>query len=391
MYNSFSSWPNFTAKEAEAVSKVLLSNKVNYWTGEEGRKFESEFSQWLGCKYSIALANGTVAIELALKALNIGAGDEVITTPRSFFATASSIVAVGATPIFADVDLNTQNITAESIKKVLTRKTRAVIVVHLAGLPADMAPIMSLKSQYGFKIIEDCAQAHGAKYRGVSVGTIGDIGAWSFCQDKIITTGGEGGMVTTNDHDLWLKMWAYKDHGKCFDAVYNKEHMPGFRWLHKSFGTNFRMTEMQAAIGRIQLTLVDNWVRKRQKNATLITEAIKKIPCVRLLKGNKEIVNAYYKYYFFINREKLKNNWSRNKIISEIISRGVPAYHGTCGEIYLEEAFDKTSFSPKTPCINSIELSETSVLLLVHPSLTIKEINTTISVITEVLCEASVT
>ena len=218
---SFSPWPSFSQEEADAVSSTLLSNKVNYWTGDECRQFEKEFALWADCQYAVALANGTLALDLALKALDIGVGDEVITTPRTFLATASSIVTSGASPVFADVDVNSQAITAESISAVLTDKTKAVIVVHLAGMPAEMDAIMALSEQHGFYVIEDCAQAHGAKYKGRSVGSIGHVGAWSFCQDKIMTTGGEGGMVTTNDKSLWSKMWAYKDHGKSYDAVYN--------------------------------------------------------------------------------------------------------------------------------------------------------------------------
>ena len=231
----FSPWPSFTQEEADAVqSRVVLSNKVNYWTGQEGREFEKEFAAYTDSKYAVALGNGTLALDIALKAMNIGAGDEVITTPRTFLASASSIVTAGATPVFADVDLNSQNITAESIEAVLTENTKAVIVVHLAGMPAEMDAIMALSEKHGFYVIEDCAQAHGAKYKGRSVGSIGHVGAWSFCQDKIMTTGGEGGMVTTSDETLWKTMWSYKDHGKSWDAIYNKEHPPGFRWLHES-------------------------------------------------------------------------------------------------------------------------------------------------------------
>ncbi len=210
----FSPWPSFTQEEADAVSRVVLSNKVNYWTGTEGREFEKEFAAWADSKYAVALGNGTLALDIALKALNVGEGDEVITTPRTFLASASSIVTAGATPVFADVDLNSQAITAESIKAVLTPKTKAVIVVHLAGMPAEMDAIMALSEQHGFYVIEDCAQAHGAKYKGKSVGSIGHVGAWSFCQDKIMTTGGEGGMVTTNSKELWSKMWSYKESWK---------------------------------------------------------------------------------------------------------------------------------------------------------------------------------
>jgi dTDP-4-amino-4,6-dideoxygalactose transaminase len=249
----FSSWPSFTEEEADAVRDVILSNKVNYWTGQECRAFEKEFAAWSGSGYAIALANGTVALDLALQALGIGAGDEVVVTPRTFLASVSSIVNTGAVPVFADVDRESQNITRETIQAALTSRTRAVVCVHLAGWPCDMDPIMSLAAEYDLKIIEDCAQAHGATYKGRPVGSIGHIGAWSFCQDKIMTTGGEGGMVTTNDRELWSKMWSFKDHGKSWEAVYEREHAPGFRWLHESFGTNWRMMEVQAVIGRIQL------------------------------------------------------------------------------------------------------------------------------------------
>ena len=252
----FSPWPSFTHEELDAVSRVLLSNEVNYWTGVECRNFEREFADFVGTEYAVAVSNGTTALDLALVALDLNRGDEVIVTSRTFLASVSSIINAGATPVFADVDIESQNITAKSISKVLTKKSKAVVCVHLAGWPCDMDPIIALAKQHNLFIIEDCAQAHGANYKGRSVGSLGHIGAWSFCQDKIMTTGGEGGMVSTNDRELWSRMWAYKDHGKSWEAVYEREHPPGFRWLHDSFGTNWRMTEMQAAIGRIQLTRI---------------------------------------------------------------------------------------------------------------------------------------
>ena len=248
----FSPWPSFTQEEADVVSTVLLSNKVNYWTGQEGREFEKEFAAWSGCEYAIALANGTVAIDAALIALGVGEGDDVIVTPRTFLASASSIVSVGANPVFADLDAESANITAETIKRVLTPRTKAIICVHLAGWPCDMDPIMALADEHGLYVIEDCAQAHGAKYKGKPVGGIGHIGAWSFCQDKIMSTGGEGGMVTTNDRELWSKMWSYKDHGKSWKAVYERQHPPGFRWLHESMGTNGRYKGRYESICRRQ-------------------------------------------------------------------------------------------------------------------------------------------
>ncbi|PQJ58208.1 aminotransferase [Vibrio chagasii] len=384
----FSLWPSFTQEEADAVSRVLLSNKVNYWTGNECREFEKEFAAWAGCEYAIALGNGTLALDVALKALGVGAGDEVITTPRTFLASASSIVTSGAAPVFADVDLNSQAITAESIQAVLTPKTKAVIVVHLAGMPAEMDAIMALSEQHGFYVIEDCAQAHGAKYKGRSVGTIGHIGAWSFCQDKIMTTGGEGGMVTTNDKALWSTMWSYKDHGKSFDAIYNREHPPGFRWLHESFGTNWRMTEMQAVIGRIQLSRMPAWTAQRQVNAAKIDEAVADLSVVRRVEVPEYSEHAEYKHYLFIEPQNLAEGWTRDRIVETIVERGVPAYQGSCSEVYLEKAFDNTPWRPEQRLINAVTLGETSLMFLVHPTLTAEEVSKTAQVIREVLLEA---
>ena len=397
MLNSpFSPWPSFTQEEADAVSRVILSNKVNYWTGQVGREFEKEFAAFAGTDSAVVLGNGTLALDIALKALEIGTsyggaeGDEVITTPRTFLASASSIVTAGANPIFADVCLNSQNITAETIEAQLTPNTKAVIVVHLAGMPAEMDAIMVLSQKYGFYVIEDCAQAHGAKYKGRSVGTIGHIGAWSFCQDKIMTTGGEGGMVTTNDKSLWSKMWSYKDHGKSYDAIYNRQHPPGFRWLHESFGTNWRMTEMQAAIGRIQLTRIADWTTKRRANAKMIDEVVKGIDVVRTVDVPEYIEHAEYKHYLFVRPEHLADGWSRDRIVDEICKQGVPAFQGSCSEVYLEKAFDNTPWRPTERLKNAVELGETSLMFLVHPTLTRVEIEKTCQVICSVLTDASV-
>lgn len=386
----FSPWPSFTQEEADAVSRVLLSNKVNYWTGTECREFEKEFAAWAGCEYAIALANGTLALDVALKALGVGVGDgdEVITTPRTFLASASSIVTAGATPVFADVDLNSQAITAESIQAVLTPKTKAVIVVHLAGMPAEMDAIMALSQQHGFYVIEDCAQAHGAKYKGRSVGTIGHIGAWSFCQDKIMTTGGEGGMVTTNNHPLWSAMWSYKDHGKSFEAVYQREHPAGFRWLHESFGTNWRMTELQAVIGRIQLTRMPVWTAQRQAYAAQIDAAVADLPVVRRVSVPEYSEHAQYKHYLFIQPQFLADGWTRDRIVDAMVAQGVPAYQGSCSEVYLEKAFDGTPWRPQQPLPNAVALGATSLMLLVHPTLTAKEITQSCQVLRTVLLQA---
>lgn len=380
MNNQFSPWPSFTQEEADTVQDVLLSNKVNYWTGDECKKFEKEFSEFSGSKYAVALGNGTLALDVAFKALNIADGDEVIVTSRTFIASISSIVNAGAVPVFADVDLSSQNITPESIRSVITDKTKAIVCVHLAGWPCDMDEIMAIANEYDLYVIEDCAQAHGAKYKSNPVGSIGHIGCWSFCQDKIMTTGGEGGMVTTNDESLWRKMWAYKDHGKSYEAVYEREHPEGFRWLHESFGTNWRMTEMQAAIGRIQLKRMSDWHRKRLNNANSIWAAAKQCKGLRVPSIPDYIEHAAYKCYVFVKG----GVELRDKMMMEINEKGVPCYSGSCSEIYLEKAFDNTGFRPKERLPVARELGETSLMFLVHPTLTKEEIQKTCDVLTEV-------
>ncbi len=388
----FSPWPSFTQEEANAVSQVLLSNKVNYWTGQECRQFENEFAKWADSKYAIAMGNGTLALDVALQALDIGAGDEVIVTPRTFIASISSVVNAGATPVFADVDEATGNITPESIAAVLTAKTKAIVCVHLAGWPCDMDGIMALAEQHNLYVIEDCAQAHGARYKGRSVGSIGHIGAWSFCQDKVMTTGGEGGMVTTNDEQLWRKMWAYKDHGKSYAAVYETEHPPGYRWLHESFGTNWRMTEMQAVLGRIQLTRMSEWTAKRTANAQAILDACAKweakgylsVPRLEESPQFADSTHAYYKLYVYVQPDNLPEGWSRDRIIAEINELGVPCFSGSASEVYLEKAFDNTGLRPESRLPVAKQLGETSLMFLVHPTLTADEIKQTVQAIDSV-------
>ena len=383
--SNYSTWPSFTAEEAQAVSKTLLSNKVNYWTGLEGREFEREFAEFSGVDYAVVLANGTVALDLALVGLGISPGDEVIVSPRTFLASASSIVNCGAKPVFADVDLCSQNITAATIAPLITENTKAIICVHLAGWPCDMDPIMALAAEYDLVVIEDCAQAHGAKYKGRPVGSIGHVGCWSFCQDKIMTTGGEGGMVTTNDHDLWSRMWSYKDHGKSWNAVYEREHEPGFRWLHESFGTNWRMTEMQAVIGRIQLKRMPVWHKTRKENALTILNALNATDLFIEQEIPSDIEHAWYKCYAFINQKSLGLRWTRDRFIAEVNMRGVPCFSGSCSEVYLERCFVDACLGPDGRLPNAKTLGESSVMFLVHPSLTPEELSRTCEVIDEVV------
>ena len=385
----FSPWPSFTAQEADAVRNVLLSNKVNYWTGTECREFEKEFAAWAGTHHAVALGNGTLALDVALKALGIGPGDEVVVTPRTFIASISCVVNAGATPVFADVEADSGNLSAVTIAKVLTPKTKAIICVHLAGWPCDMDAIMALAETHGLKVIEDCAQAHGAQYKGRSVGSIGHVGAWSFCQDKIMTTGGEGGMVTTNDEVLWRAMWSFKDHGKSYAAVYEREHAPGFRWLHESFGTNWRMLEMQAAVGRIQLQRMAGWTATRTRHAGQIWAACGGCPALHVPAVPANVLHAHYKCYVYVRPEKLAQGWNRDRIVAEINALEVPCYQGSCSEVYLEKAFDGTGWRPAAPLPAAHALGATSMMFLVHPTLTQAEVDKTCAVIAQVMQQAT--
>lgn len=383
-----SSWPYFAPNEIEAVQKVLSSGKVNYWTGQEGHKFEKEYAAYTGRQHAVTLANGTLALELALRVLNLGPEDEVITTCRSFIASASSIVMAGAVPVFADVDPVSQNITAESIRSVCTDRTKAIICVHLAGWPCPMDPIMDLAKEKGLYVIEDCAQAHGAKYKNRPVGSFGHLGAFSFCQDKIMTTGGEGGMLVLDDENLWKRAWSFKDHGKSWDTVYRQEHPPGFRWLHETFGTNWRMTEIQAALGRVQLGKLDTWVIQRREKAARLIECFGNLDGLRTTEPPADIYHSYYKYYVFVRPERLKLGWNRDRIMQEINAKGVPCQTGICPEIYLEQSFQKANLAPPKRLPVAKELGQTSLMFMVHPTLTDKEIDKTCKVVSKVLQQA---
>lgn len=381
-------WPYFAPDEIEAASAVLASGKVNYWTGEEGRHFEREYAVYVGTKYAIALANGTVALELALHALGIGQGDEVIVPSRTFIASASCAVMRGAVPVIADVDPVSGNLTAETIAPLLTPRTKAIIAVHLAGWPCDMDPIMELARKHGIKVIEDCAQAHGATYKGRAVGSIGDIAAFSFCQDKILSTGGEGGLITSDDERIWNLAWSFKDHGKSFDAVYNREHLIGFRWLHDSFGTNWRLTEMQSAIGRVLLRKLPDRVQLRRRNAAILDQEFSRIPALRVVSPSRDFGHSYYKYYAYVRLELLRDGWNRDHIMAAICAEGVPCSTGSCSEIYLEKAFP-LAMRPAKRLPSAARLSETSLMFLVHPTLSAEDMYATASAVEKVMAVAS--
>lgn len=386
---AFPPWPYHSEDEIAAVAAVLRAGKVNYWNGTEGRAFEQEFASATGCAHAIAIANGTLALELALYALGIGAGDEVVVTSRTFIASASCAVMRGAVPVFADVDPESQNITAESIRAVLTPRTKAIIAVHLAGWPCDMDPILELAREHGLKVIEDCAQASGATYKGRPVGSFGDMAAFSFCTDKIMTTGGEGGMLTTSCRSLWEKAWSYKDHGKSWDAVYNRQHPGVFKWLHESFGTNWRLTEMQSAIGRSMLRQLPAFVERRRRNAALLIAGLGQHPALQIPLPSAEIYHSYYKFYAFLRPGALRAGWTRDRVVTALQAEGIPCGSGSCSEIYLERAFERPGHRPPERLPVARQLGDSSLMFVVHPTLGDAEMHDTCRAVKKVLQSAA--
>lgn len=335
-----SRWPQYEADEIEAAARVLRSGRVNALVhGEESRAFEAEFAAFCGAPFAIALANGTVALELALRALGIGAGDEVIVPARSFFATAASVVAVGATPVFADIDRVSQTIDPGSVDALAGDRTRAVIAVHLAGWPCAMAALQEVCDRRGLMLVEDCAQAHGAEIDGRRVGSFGQAAAFSFCTDKIMSTAGEGGMLLVQDRAVWARAWSYKDHGKNPGKLANPVPGAGFRYLHDMFGSNFRMTEMQAAIGRVQLSKLPDWLARRRANAAALTAELADLPVARLPEPPPGIAHAFYKYGLQIEPTRLKAGCEPSDLLAWLNDAGIAAGSGSCPDMSREAAF----------------------------------------------------
>lgn len=386
-----SPWPVFEADEQAAVTRVLASGKVNYWTGEEGRTFEAEYAAYTGRRHAVAVANGTLALELALEAFDIGEGDEVVTASRTYVASASCAVMRGAKPVIADVDADSQVVTARTLRAALTPRTRAIIVVHLAGWPCPMDEIMALAAERGLIVIEDCAQAHGATFKGKPVGAYGHAAAFSFCQDKIITTGGEGGMLVLDDETAWKRAWAYKDIGRSYDAVFHRQHPPGFRWITESFGTNWRLTEMQSAIGRIQLRKLADWTARRRAHAARLAEGLAGLPALRVPVPSVDVGHAYYKFYAFVKPSLLAAGWNRDRIMEAINAQGIPCTVGSCSEIYREKAFTDRGWGLSERLPVARELGETSLMFMLHPTLPDAAMDATAAVVRDVMSQATAT
>ena len=389
--------PFYSNKSIQKIGPLLKSGKVNYWSGNECKKFEQEFSNYLGNKYSLAVSNGSVALEMALKALSFNKRDKIIVSPRSFIMSASCTLSVGLKPVFADVDDN-GNLSIEGIKKVYSKNVRAIILVHLNGLSCDLDPIMKFAKKNKIFLIEDCSQAHGAIYKGKKVGTFGDISTWSFCQDKIISTGGEGGMISTNNKKLWLKCWSLKDHGKNYNSCFVKKHKIGFKWLHDNLGSNYRMTEMQALLGREQLKILDKQIKKRNIIANLYLNGLKDYyEKYNILKkpdfeyktsywmGSKKTRNknthAFYRLNLYINKDKIE----QLKLIEQFNKKKINCGIGSCPEIYREKIFKNLNFYPKKRLSNAKLLGEISIVFPINPNRALKKIKWEINSIKQIL------
>lgn len=382
-------WPVYSEEEIEAVGRVLRSGQVNYWTGEECLAFEREYAASCSTRFAISCANGTLALQAALVGVGIRPGDEVVVTPRSFIASAACVVLAGAVPAFADVDPTSGNLSPDAVERVLTERTRAIIAVHLGGWPCDMDRLLAIAHGHGLAIIEDCAQAHGATDKGRPVGSLGTVGAFSFCQDKIISTGGEGGMLVTNDEAVWRRAWSWKDHGKGWDAVHTGEPSPIFRWVHESIGTNARLSEMQAAIGRIHLRKLPQWLQRRRENASAWTAALGNCDLFHIPRPERCFGHAYYRFYVQVRLEKLRRGWSRDRLCCEIRARGVPCSTGSCSEIYREKAFKALPGCPTEGLPNARRLGETSLMLLAHPTLAPADVQRAAAIVAAVAGEAT--
>jgi hypothetical protein len=379
-------WPYYGPDEIAAVSRILRSGKVNQWTGKEVFTFEKEYAAYLGLNYAVALSSGSVALDLALTALGIDKGDEVIVPCRSFVASASCVALRGATPVFCDIDRESQNVTVEEIEKVFTKRTKAVIAVHLSGWPCELDKLRNFCNKKKIYLIEDCAQAHGANYKGKPVGSFGDVSCFSFCQDKIISTAGEGGLLATNNKKIWQKVWSLKDHGRNYNKMFGKKSSGGFVWSVKDFGSNYRMTEIQAAVGRLALKKLDKWVSKRRKLTDILTQGFKKFSQLRVTVPSNEVYHSYYKYYVFTKPERLKPELSRDKIIDIFNREGIACGSGICPEIYREKAFQTSGDREGHQRLETARvLGETSLMFQVHPTLKKSQMHRIVDLMKEVL------
>jgi dTDP-4-amino-4,6-dideoxygalactose transaminase len=333
-------WPQFDENAIKSVEAVLRSGKVNYWTGRKGMEFEQKFAEWQGSKYAISVATGTAALHVALSALGIGPGDEVIVPSYTFIATSFSVVQAGAIPRFADVNLADHCISVESAEKLVNERTRAIIPVHLYGNVTDMDAVRAFARKHNLFVIEDNAEAFGGEYQGKKTGTLGDIAGCSFCQNKTFTTGGEGGMVTTDDEELAWRARSFRDHGYDVQARMSllelEQKLP---YIHNMVGWNYRMTEMQSAIGLAELERMDSWnMPTRRRNAHIVLDRLARLPQIRFTPiDTPERRNGWYVMAFSLNIEDM--TCDIQQFAKACVAEGAPVWKVFWPQCHTENAF----------------------------------------------------
>lgn len=344
--NKLIGWPNFNDEAINAVVGVLKSGKVNYWTGPKGMEFEKKFAQWQGSKFAISVGTGTAALHVSLTSLGIGPGDEVIVPSYTFIATSFSVVQAGAVPRFADVNLNDHCISVESAEKLVNERTRAIIPVHLYGNVCDMDKIMDFAKKYNLYVIEDNAEAFGGEYKGKKTGTMGHMACCSFCQNKTFTTGGEGGMVTTDDEDVAWTARSFRDHGydvkERLNLLEMEQKLP---YIHNMVGWNYRMTEMQSAIGLEELRRIDTWnLPMRRRNAAIVMDRLKSMPQIKYLPvDTPERKNGWYVMAFSLDLENM--SCDIKKFVDAAAAEGAPCWKVFWPQCHTEKAFiEKRAF-----------------------------------------------
>ena len=362
-------WPIVSSREINVINKVLKSNKLNYWSGHRCQEFESKFAKYFQIKHAISLANGSVALDIAIKCLGLKKNSEVIVTPRSYISSVTSVLNNNLKPVFVDIDLNSQNIESEHIEKKITKNTKAILLVHLGGMPCNIHKIISLAKKHKLKIIEDCSQAHGAKINNRYVGSFGDLAVWSLCNDKILNTIGEGGVIATNNFNYFKKLWGFKDCGKNYTKLLNRKKQFKFRWVHDYEGTNLRMTEIQAAVGIYQLTKLKEWVKKRNLNANKINNVCKNFKSVIIQKVPKNFYHSYYRNYIFLNFKFIKKKWTRELILKYLNKIGIECDVGSCPEIYREKYLKSKKLNFPKRLKNAHFLGRNSISFKVHPDI----------------------
>ncbi len=389
----FPPFPIYGEEEISAAERVLRSGKFSRLSGVEAHSFEQEYAAWFGVKHAIGANNGTSAIHMALAALEIGPGDEVIHTSHCFIGTATPTAHNGATPVFADIDPRTFNIDPKSIEAKITPRTKAIVPVHINGCPADMDEIMDIARRHNLYVIEDAAQAHGALYKGKKVGTIGDVGCFSFWEDKLMTTAGEGGIIITDNDEIAKRAIMFQNHG---EAAADSSYYVGERlYHHEILGWNYRMNELQGAVGREQLKKLDASIEGRRRNAHMLTELFNEVEGILPPYEPEYVKHVFYKYIIRLDRKVL--DIDAKDFVAALQAEGIPCSRRYPTPLHKQPVFEKkrglgkgqfpftdeVSYGSGLP--NCEELPHDLVRLLMNPNMAEEEVTDTVKAVKKVV------